>query len=107
MYQSARRQGTRVLSIYHGGYIYQAATRALLWLGEDDGTFDVAGQLMISLVRQMKDLHGGPQGADVWKIWDVLKKFEWGLTSQRSVSKKDSPQSTILTDSDNDDVPEE
>lgn len=72
--QDVKERGAQVSMM---GDIYRAATRALVWLGEDDGTFGVACQLMTSLVRQLMDQHQGPNGIDSRMLRDDLKNFEW------------------------------
>lgn len=64
----------RGLQVSIMGDIYRAATRALVWLGDDDGTFGDAYTLMTALIRQMGDETGGWNGQ---AAYETLKDFEW------------------------------
>lgn len=79
--QDGEERGAQVSMM---GEIYRAAVRALVWLGEDDGTFGDAKALMIALLRQMRDAPGMSKDPNGEQIWNVLKDHEWESNLHRA-----------------------
>lgn len=57
--------------------IYEAAKRTLIFLGEDDGTFESAAGLILTLVRQMAYQTDRWEHENTQARRDIPKKYNW------------------------------